>query len=53
MSNGLGFEPTEASEQGNGLSNMAERLAEIGGRSKLISKTGQGTRVEIQLPLGR
>jgi signal transduction histidine kinase/streptogramin lyase len=36
---------------GNGLLNMQERLTEIGGHCRVTSLVGQGTRVELQLPL--
>lgn len=36
---------------GNGLVNMRERLARLGGQFTLHSNPGQGTRIELTLPL--
>jgi signal transduction histidine kinase len=47
---GVGFEPVQASAQGGmGLSAMGERIAQLGGRLKLESNPGQGTRVLVEL----
>ncbi len=53
---GVGFDPAvvasqPAGNQGWGLENIAERAAQVGGLSTIHSAPGQGTRVEITLPL--
>ena len=52
---GRGFVVTEAgkdrADTGNGLDNMRERLAAVGGRCTISSVPGQGTCVEFELPL--
>ena len=48
--NGRGFDPSVSAE-GNGLTNLRERLAGIGGRCEITSKAGIGTRVSLALPL--
>ncbi|BAS29046.1 GAF domain-containing sensor histidine kinase [Limnochorda pilosa] len=47
---GLGFDPRARSRQG-GLANMRTRAREVGGRLRIVSRPGRGTRVEAQLPL--
>lgn len=50
--NGLGFDPDQARSDGHyGLVGMQERLAGIGGQLILESQPGQGTRLEVQVPL--
>ncbi|HVM47522.1 MAG TPA: two-component regulator propeller domain-containing protein [Candidatus Acidoferrum sp.] len=49
--NGLGFNPQAAGEQGNGLKNMAARMAEIGGQFEVRSAPEKGTTVCLRLPL--
>jgi alpha-galactosidase len=41
----------ERADTGNGLDNMRERLAAVGGRCTISSAPGSGTRVEFELPL--
>lgn len=48
--NGIGFDTALASE-GFGLTGIAERAARIGARVALDSAPGQGTRIEVTLPL--
>jgi signal transduction histidine kinase len=48
--NGKGFTPA-ASGFGNGLKNMEERIHQMGGRFQLVSATGNGTRVRLELSL--
>jgi signal transduction histidine kinase len=51
---GQGFDPIEVAAQnreGYGLRGMRERAAELGGRLDVISQPGDGTRVEVRLPL--
>lgn len=38
-------------DSGHGLSNLENRLAQVGGRCSIISTAGEGTRVEMTLPL--
>ena len=51
---GRGFVVSEAGKEsadtGNGLDNMRERLAKVGGRCMISSVPGCGTRVEFELP---
>jgi ligand-binding sensor domain-containing protein/signal transduction histidine kinase len=49
--NGQGFMPATASTAGNGLGNLTNRLAAIGGRCRVESQPGQGTRVNLQVKL--
>jgi signal transduction histidine kinase len=48
---GKGFVPAEAQPGRNGLANLKERLADIGGTVNLTSAPGQGCRVTFVLPL--
>ncbi|HEY5913860.1 MAG TPA: sensor histidine kinase [Verrucomicrobiae bacterium] len=50
--NGRGFDPVSPSE-GNGLANLRERLAGLGGRCEVRSRTGAGTTVLLALSLTR
>lgn len=45
---GAGFQPASPTE-GNGLANMKQRLANIGGECVISSEPGKGTTVRIQL----
>jgi signal transduction histidine kinase len=47
---GRGFDP-EAVQQGHGLSNLAERAAELGGVCEIESAPGDGTTVRLTFPL--
>ncbi len=50
--NGRGFDPQAAlATGGNGLSNMPQRAAEIGGKFSIHSAPGKGTRVVLTAPL--
>jgi signal transduction histidine kinase/ligand-binding sensor domain-containing protein len=49
--NGLGFAPDAAGQKGNGLRNMAARMAEIGGQFDVRSAPGKGTTICTRLPL--
>jgi signal transduction histidine kinase len=50
--NGRGFNPADATNsKGNGLLNMRTRLQRVGGRVEVKSEPGQGTRVEIFMPV--
>jgi signal transduction histidine kinase/ligand-binding sensor domain-containing protein len=48
--NGRGIEPHSNGEFANGLSNMNQRLADIGGRSNIENINGTGTRVSLVFP---
>jgi len=49
--NGRGFAVETTNATGNGLSNMKERIEELGGRFSLISLPGKGTEVSIRVKL--
>ena len=49
--NGRGFDPAQAGGERNGLTNMAQRMAEIGGTCELASQLGTGCRVMFTVPL--
>ncbi|WP_138495313.1 sensor histidine kinase [Paenibacillus pinistramenti] len=49
--NGVGFELDEAKQASYGLSNMQERIREVGGSIQFITAPGKGTRIEITVPL--
>jgi signal transduction histidine kinase len=48
--NGQGFDPA-CNRMGNGITNMSSRAALLGATLLLESKPGEGTRIEIKLPL--
>ncbi len=48
--NGRGFDATQPTE-GNGLSNMEQRLVEMGGDCRVFSEPGRGCVVEFKMPL--
>jgi signal transduction histidine kinase len=48
--NGKGFDVNEIT-QGNGLINMKERAASMGGKLSQSSHPGNGTRVELDMPI--
>jgi signal transduction histidine kinase len=53
VDNGQGFDPKQAqSKGGHGLRNMRERTVALGGNLQVRSSVGQGTRLEIHMPLG-
>lgn len=49
--NGAGFDVTLVSGEGNGLINMQQRLADLGGQCRVASEPGAGCRVEFEVPL--
>jgi signal transduction histidine kinase len=49
--NGRGFDPAAAKSDRNGLSNMVQRMTELGGACLITSQPGQGCRVEFNVPL--
>ena len=48
---GRGFDPARGKPGRNGLSNMARRMQEVGGRFLITSEAGKGCRVEFRLPV--
>lgn len=49
--NGKGFDSTAIKPGRNGLANMFQRMAEVGGACVITSRPGQGCRTEFSLPL--
>jgi signal transduction histidine kinase len=49
--NGKGFEPAAAKPERNGMSNMAQRMAELDGHCRVTSQPGAGCCVELVVPL--
>jgi signal transduction histidine kinase len=49
--NGRGFDTAQASQERNGLTNMKQRMAEIGGDCKVTSRPGEGCQVSFGVPL--
>ena len=48
---GVGFAPDQSGRNGLGLRNIAERVRMLGGALKVRSAPGQGTRIEVQIPI--
>lgn len=48
--NGRGFDPDAPTRQGNGLRNMRERAAAVGGSLAIQSAPGAGTRLVLSIP---
>ncbi len=49
---GLGFDPRKSGRRsGDGLRNMAERSAALGGTLQIVSHPGQGTTIELRCPV--
>jgi signal transduction histidine kinase len=49
--NGKGFDPATVKSGRNGLTNMAQRLTELGGSCHISSQPGKGCRAEFSIPL--
>ena len=49
--NGRGFDPAQARQERNGLTNMKQRMAEIGGDCVVASRPGEGCEVRFGVPL--
>ncbi|MGI8925204.1 MAG: sensor histidine kinase [Tepidiformaceae bacterium] len=47
---GGGFDDTAASARGNGLRNMGERAAKVGGSLSVAAAAGRGTSVTVRIP---
>ncbi len=48
---GVGFEPAAVSDKGLGLVSMRERMRLVGGELSVVSRRGEGTRIEARVPL--
>ena len=51
--NGRGFDPALVKADRHGMTNMRERLVEMGGSCRVISEPGNGCRIEFNIPLKR
>ncbi|MDO4432805.1 MAG: sensor histidine kinase [Aerococcaceae bacterium] len=52
IDNGKGFDTTQPAKFGSyGLTNMKERIASMGGTLKVLSSPGQGTVIDISIPI--
>jgi signal transduction histidine kinase len=51
--NGCGFEPPPEDAVADGLRNMRQRLADLGGVCRIQSRPGAGTRVTLELDWAR
>lgn len=51
--NGEGFDMAAVDTSRNGLTNMAERMREVGGECRIDVKPGSGCHVQFQVPLPR
>jgi len=49
--NGKGFDPGAVARDRNGLSNMTQRMRELGGTCLVVSRPGAGCRIEFSLAL--
>ena len=49
--NGKGFDPAAVKSERNGLTNMTQRMNELGGICHITSQPGKGCRVEFSIPL--
>jgi signal transduction histidine kinase len=49
--NGCGFDHAPEDAWADGLRNMRERLAEVGGSCRVQSRSGEGTKIMVDLPL--
>lgn len=50
--NGIGMDLKNKKKTSYGMAAMRERIEELGGRFKVISFPGKGTRIEIRVPVG-
>jgi signal transduction histidine kinase len=51
--NGEGFDLAQVDPSRNGLNNMIERMKEVGGECRILTRPGAGCQVEFQVPLPR
>ncbi len=49
--NGVGFNPSSISEEGNGLYNMKERASLLNGRFELTTSKNKGVKIKVEFPL--
>jgi signal transduction histidine kinase len=49
--NGKGFDPAVVKSERNGMTNMTQRMSELGGSCHITSQPGKGCRVEFSIPL--
>jgi signal transduction histidine kinase len=49
--NGIGFNPVNVTDKGNGLKNMNERAKSLNGVLRITSKVGEGTIISLSFPL--
>jgi len=49
--NGVGFDLDDKKQTSYGLVTMKERVTEIGGTLQIVTAPGQGTRIEIRIPI--
>ena len=49
---GHGFDPDQTKGKGLGLISMEERVRHLGGTFSILPKPGDGTRIDIRIPLG-
>jgi two-component system sensor histidine kinase DegS len=49
--NGIGFDPVRRKERSFGLLGIRERALMVGGKARINSKPGKGTRVSVSIPL--
>jgi signal transduction histidine kinase len=50
--NGNGFDLAAAEAKGNGLANIRTRVASYNGRIDFVSTVGEGTEVDVEIPIG-
>jgi signal transduction histidine kinase len=50
---GVGFDPTTASERGLGLIGIQERARELDGKVTIVSQPQKGTILKVEVPIGR
>jgi signal transduction histidine kinase len=53
VDNGQGFDPAVLKSERNGLTNMSQRMIELGGDCVITSQPGKGCKVEFSIPLKR
>lgn len=51
LDNGKGFDPAAIKPERHGLTNMVNRMTELGGYCRVTSQPGKGCRVEFSIPL--
>ncbi|MBI5890043.1 MAG: PAS domain S-box protein [Nitrosomonadales bacterium] len=49
--NGIGFDPYQRKERSFGLLGIRERALMVGGKARIYSKPGRGTRVTVSIPI--